>query len=50
MVQSAWAGWLIVIASVFYKMKENETAPATGKIVMTIAILIFISAAVPSLL
>lgn len=48
-VQAAWASWLIVIAAVFYKMDENENASAPGKIVLAIAVLIFISAAVPSL-
>ena len=50
-VQAAWASWLIIIASIFYKMdNENETAPMPGWIVLTIASIIFISAAVPSLL
>jgi hypothetical protein len=50
-IQSLWVSWLIVIASVFYKMDDaNETAPSPGWIVLTIASIIFISATVPSLL
>lgn len=50
-VQSLWASWLIVIAYVFYNMdNENETAPAPGWIVLTIASIVFISATVPSLM
>jgi hypothetical protein len=50
-VQSLWVSWLIVIASVFYKMNnEDETAPAPGKVVLTISVLVFLSAVIPSLM
>lgn len=50
-VQSLWAGWLIVLASIFYKMdNENETAPKPGWISLTIAAIVFISATVHSLM
>jgi hypothetical protein len=50
-VQSIWAGWLIVIAAIFYKMDiETETASKHGWISLTIAAVVFISATVPSLI
>lgn len=50
-VQSLWAGWLIVLAAVFYKMdNENETATKPGWISLSVAAIVFISATIPSLL
>ncbi len=50
-VQSLWVSWLIVLAVVFYKMNDDtEEAPAPGWIAISIAVIIFVSAVVPSLM